>query len=197
MTTPPASAPSSSPPYYSCRWMTGGPWLLGANLHDGAVVASYPWDHYTDPAQKTGPHATPDNAVFQRLAATYAENNPAMSNSSACLKYAWLEPTTNGAAWYPKNGTMKDFGYRETGSLDLVLELACCKFLPSYFLPREWDHNRWARCLHIHGMELCLLFQLEELAPYGWFFSTSCGGLQPSAATVGPSGPIIRPFGPT
>ena len=22
-------------------------WLIGVNFHDGAVVASYPWDHYT------------------------------------------------------------------------------------------------------------------------------------------------------
>ena len=101
-----------------------------------------------------------------------------MRNSSACLKYSWLGPTTNGAAWYPKvpklhiqqvnkerssyflnipslfytpkrgifnyvykkkpfsipmyhlpqtlmfqNGTMKDFGYRETGCLDMVMEV--------------------------------------------------------------------------
>ena len=30
------------------RWMLDdGGWLIGANFHDGAVVASYPWDHYT------------------------------------------------------------------------------------------------------------------------------------------------------
>ena len=22
-------------------------WLIGVNFHDGAVVTSYPWDHYT------------------------------------------------------------------------------------------------------------------------------------------------------
>ena len=30
------------------RWMLDeGGWLIGVNFHDGAVVASYPWDHYT------------------------------------------------------------------------------------------------------------------------------------------------------
>ena len=65
-----------------------------------------------------------------------------MRNSSGCLKYHWLGPTTNGAAWYPKNGTLKDFAYREAASLDLVVELSCCKFPPAYFLPREWESNR-------------------------------------------------------
>jgi len=95
-----------------------------------------------DPEQRTGEHHTADQAVFRALAGAYADNHPGMRNSSACLKYSWLGPTTNGAAWYPKNGTMKDFGYRETGCLDMVMELACCKFLPHYFLPREWDNNR-------------------------------------------------------
>ena len=123
-------------------WLSSNPFVLGANFHDGAVVASYPWDHYTDPARKTGDHPTLDDKMFRRLAGLYAEHNPAMRNSSSCLKYSWLGPTTNGAAWYPKNGTLKDWSYRETNSLDLVLELSCCKYPVEYFLPRELDNNR-------------------------------------------------------
>ena len=80
--------------------------------------------------------------MFQHIAKGYADNNPAMSNSSACLKYQWLGSTTNGAKWYPKNGTLKDYSYQNTNSLDFVIELSCCKFPRSYFLPREWDNNR-------------------------------------------------------
>ena len=79
--------------------------------------------------------------MFRQLSELYADHNPAMRNSSSCLKYSWLGPTTNGAAWYPKNGTLKDWSYRETNSLDLVLELSCCKYPVEYFLPREWDNN--------------------------------------------------------
>ena len=123
-------------------WLSSNPFVLGANFHDGAVVASYPWDHYSDPGQRTGPHPTLDDEMFRQLASVYADHNPAMSNSSACLKYSWLGPTTNGAAWYPKTGTLKDWSYRTTNSLDLVLELSCCKYPREYFLPREWDNNR-------------------------------------------------------
>ena len=95
-----------------------------------------------DPDKKTGDQPTLDNDVFQRLAGSYAENHATMTNSSACLKYSWLGPVTNGAAWYPKNGTLKDFSYQWTNCLELVIELSCCKFIKNYFLPREWDNNR-------------------------------------------------------
>ena len=126
------------------NWLTGNTFVLGANFHGGAVVASYPWDHYEPPHQdmgELGEHQTLDDSLFKNIATSYAENNPAMSNSSSCKKYAWLGSTTNGAKWYPKNGTLKDFSYQQTNSLDFVFELSCCKYLRSYFLPREWDYN--------------------------------------------------------
>ena len=127
------------------NWLKGNPFVLGANFHGGAVVASYPWDHYERPQPdmgELGEHQTLDDSLFKNIAKSYAENNPAMSNSSSCKKYAWLGSTTNGAKWYPKNGTLKDFSYQQTNSLDFVFELSCCKYLRSYFLPREWDYNR-------------------------------------------------------
>ena len=29
------------------KWAVNNPWVVAANFHDGAVVTSYPWDHYT------------------------------------------------------------------------------------------------------------------------------------------------------
>jgi len=124
------------------QWALDSPWVVAANFHDGAVVTSYPWDYYTDPEQTSGEHPTLDNDMFKGLAGVYAENHATMTNGSACLKYSWLGPVTNGAAWYPKNGTLKDFTYQYTNCLELVIELSCCKFIKNYFLPREWDNNR-------------------------------------------------------
>ena len=54
------------------------PWVLSANFHDGAVVASYPYDDYRDGRQQSGIHKTPDHSFFQHLATTYATNHGTM-----------------------------------------------------------------------------------------------------------------------
>jgi len=123
------------------KWMMDEPWLLGANLHDGAVVASYPWDHYVD-ERKSGDHFTDDDDVYRDITDQYASDHLTMKNSSVCKKYAYLGPTTNGAAWYPKNGTLKDFGHMMSPALEFVFELSCCKYPNDYFLPREFENNR-------------------------------------------------------
>ena len=50
-----------------------------------------------------------------------------------------------------------------------------------------------------HFVNGLLFLMLEKLPTYGRLFSSSCGGLQPSAARAqwGPTGPKIGPFGPT
>ena len=80
--------------------------------------------------------------------------------SSFPSQYTWLGPVTNGAKWYPKNGTIKDFSYQKTNSLDLVLEVSCCKYLRSYFLPREWDNNRCCCIVEIISFNDHLLWLL-------------------------------------
>ena len=54
------------------------PWVLSANFHDGAVVASYPYDDYRDGGQQSGIHKTPDHTFFHHLATTYATNHGTM-----------------------------------------------------------------------------------------------------------------------
>jgi hypothetical protein len=33
-------------PFLICRWALEYPWVLAANFHDGAVVATFPFDYY-------------------------------------------------------------------------------------------------------------------------------------------------------
>ena len=49
------------------------PFVISANLHDGAVVVTYPFDHNRGNASSKG-HLTPDDDIFQHLAETYASN---------------------------------------------------------------------------------------------------------------------------
>jgi hypothetical protein len=60
----------------------------------GALVANYPWDNTPDgePAYT----ATPDDATFRHLAATYASRNPAMKASPVRLRNCLLTLVTSG-----------------------------------------------------------------------------------------------------
>lgn len=126
------------------RWTVDYPWVLGAGLHDGAVMVTYPWDN---PSSRPGQeHNTADQELFLHLAKGYVRSHPEMANSSC---YRSVEGgIVNGAFWNhnnrrsPVGGSMKDFSYLFSNSLELSLELSCCKYPPPHFLLREWDHNR-------------------------------------------------------
>merc|ERR1711962_875417 len=57
-------------------WILGNPFVLSANLHDGAVVANYPWDDSDLPPGKES--KTPDDNTFKALAEVYANSHQIM-----------------------------------------------------------------------------------------------------------------------
>jgi len=118
------------------------PWVLSANFHDGAVVASYPYDDYRDGGQQSGIHKTPDHEFFHHLATTYATNHGTMMDPQVCTRWWFEKGITNGADWYPLNGGMQDFNYIFTNDMEITLELSCCKFPKRYYLNKEWERNQ-------------------------------------------------------
>lgn len=76
------------------------PWALGANFHEGALVANIPWDGY-DTTGASGPYrrgdyaACPDDATYVYLAKAYAANSPPLAAS----RY-FKDGVTNGAKWW-------------------------------------------------------------------------------------------------
>ena len=118
------------------------PWVLSANFHDGAVVASYPYDDYRPGKKQNGIHETPDHAFFRSLASTYATNHQTMLDQSVCTRWYFQDGITNGADWYALYGGMQDFNYIFTNDFEVTMELSCCKYPKSYYLNKEWERNK-------------------------------------------------------
>lgn len=118
------------------------PWVLSANFHDGAVVASYPYDDYRPGEAQNGIHETPDHSFFKHLASTYATNHQTMLDQSVCTKWYFNDGITNGADWYPLHGGMQDFNYIFTNDFEVTMELSCCKYPSRYYLNKEWERNK-------------------------------------------------------
>lgn len=85
------------------NWLKDTKFVASAGMHEGAMVANYPWDGTADRSTKY--EACPDDATFQHLARTYAQSHKTMA-----LPTNTEFPdggTTNGAAWYPIWGGMQ------------------------------------------------------------------------------------------
>ncbi|XP_040583270.1 carboxypeptidase D isoform X1 [Lepeophtheirus salmonis] len=116
------------------------PFVLSANLHGGAVVASYPFDD--SKAHITGLYsASPDDDVFVFISRTYASNHKFMSRGNLCGDN-FTNGITNGAQWYDVPGGMQDYNYVHSNCFEITLELSCCKHPTKDNLVQEWINNK-------------------------------------------------------
>lgn len=130
-------------------WIDRIPFMLSANLHGGALVASYPFDNQPD---KNNPIKPPDLDVFKHLAEVYSFNHGSMFRGAACPEddRSFPNGTTVGANWYPLKGGMQDYNYYWTGCLEVTLEIACCKHPPYEQLPDYWRENKKSLLAYLH-----------------------------------------------
>lgn len=123
------------------EWILYNPFVLSANLHGGAVVASYPFDNSIKHRTCCENSLAPDDKVFKNLALVYASNHPTMRRGLNCNE-SFPRGITNGAYWYELDGGMQDFNYVFTNCFEITLELSCCKFPKASELPSEWRKNK-------------------------------------------------------
>lgn len=124
-------------------WLAAIPFVISANMHNGDLVANYPYDE----AKVNKQHSytgSPDDKTFIELARSYSEYHRWMAvDHEACDKdnFAKNDGITNGAEWYSVPGGMQDFNYLEYNCLEITLELGCNKFPEAKELPQLWLDN--------------------------------------------------------
>uniref|UniRef100_A0A6G1SHC6 Carboxypeptidase D n=1 Tax=Aceria tosichella TaxID=561515 RepID=A0A6G1SHC6_9ACAR len=134
------------------RWSHEYPFVLGANLHGGSLVANYPFDG--NGKKENGLYtAAPDNELFIHLAKTYSSNHRTMYKGEHCydicgpdkaslLNERFSDGITNGASWYVLYGGIQDWVYLNTDCFSITVELGCKKYPLAKDMPRYWADNK-------------------------------------------------------
>lgn len=137
-------------------WLKTQTFLLSANLHGGAVVASYPYDNSNSGRElQGGASVSPDNDVFVHLAEVYSFTHTSMHLGNSCIgSKPFTNGITNGYQWYSLPGGMQDYNYVWAQCLELTLELSCCKYPPESELQGLWESNRAALLTYIRQVHL-------------------------------------------
>ncbi len=108
---------------------------LCATFHGGSLVANYPFDGSAQVHGHT-PAPTVDDALFQRLASSYANAHPKMRASEE-----FPGGITNGAQWYVLYGGLQDWNYLSAGCPEVTLEVSEVKRPAPELLPGYWQDN--------------------------------------------------------
>ena len=132
------------------QWLKDYPFVLSASLHNGALVANYPYDN-----SKTGLSvytATNDDDIFIQLSLAYSNAHPTMHLGKPCAGdiEGFERGITNGADWYTLNGGMQDFNYLRGGCMEVTIEQNCQKFPEEPKMGKIWVDNKAALIAYIH-----------------------------------------------
>ncbi|XP_064870000.1 carboxypeptidase M-like, partial [Oncorhynchus nerka] len=136
-------------------WLKTESFVLSANLHGGAVVASYPYDNSNGVSCRVDP-VFPDNDVLIQLAKTYSYTHSQMHKETTVHDSKdFKEGITNGYYWYPLPGGMQDYNYVWGQCPEITLELVLLwKFPPESDLPGLWDANQAALLAYMQQVHL-------------------------------------------
>ena len=137
------------------QWIKAYPFVLSANLHNGALVANYPYDN-----SNTGLSvytACPDDDIFRQLALSYSKAHSTMHLGLPCPGdrihphgNGFVDGITNGAAWYSVSGGMQDYNYMQSNCFEITIEQGCTKYPYASELENIWYANKDALLAYIH-----------------------------------------------
>jgi carboxypeptidase D len=157
------------------KWIQEYPFVLSANLHNGALVANYPYDN-----SKSGNNvytASPDDDIFRQVSLAYSEAHPTMHLGLPCPGdlTGFTDGITNGAAWYSVKGGMQDYNYLHSNCFEITIEQGCYKYPYASSLSHIWSLNKGA---------LVAFIQEAQKGVKGFVFDSNCNPLVNATITV-------------
>ena len=125
------------------KWIHDNSFALSISFHGGAVGAFWPYDDGSCQNDTPCISATPDNELMKVLATKFACSHADMHLGGGCNgKYIFPKGVSNGAMWYPIDGSMTDYNYLYSNCFEITVELTCCKYPLAKHLMPEWRKNK-------------------------------------------------------
>ena len=122
-------------------WLKQYHFVLSANLHNGALVANYPYDN--SPSGNNVYTASPDDDIFRQVSLAYSYSHHTMYRGNPCPgDNGFPDGITNGADWYSIDGGMQDYNYLHSSCFEITIEQGCRKYPYANELEGIWNANR-------------------------------------------------------
>lgn len=130
-------------------WLKQYHFVLSANLHNGALVANYPYDN--SHSGRSIYTSSPDDDIFRQVSLAYSYGHETMYLGEPCPTDSAGFPNgiMNGADWYNVDGGMQDYNYLQSNCFEITIEQGCYKFPYASELEGIWNANRDALILFI------------------------------------------------
>ena len=135
------------------NWLDQYHFVLSANLHNGALVANYPYDN--SPSGSSVYTESPDDDIFRQVSLAYSYGHETMHLGEPCVgDSGFPDGITNGAEWYNVDGGMQDYNDLHSGCFEITVEQGCHKFPYASELEEIWNANRDALILFIRQVHV-------------------------------------------
>ena len=130
-------------------WIDAYPFVLSANMHNGALVANYPYDNTREGLSVYS--ESPDDDIFIQLSRAYSFAHGTMYIGEPCPNDSdgFTDGITNGADWYNVDGGMQDYNYVNSNCFEITIEQGCFKYPYTSQLEGLWELNKEALVAYI------------------------------------------------
>jgi len=97
-------------------------------------------------------------------------NRKILTNEDCLSGYVNEGYVTRGADWYELTGGMQDYGYLNYGTIEVTMEISCCKYPVSNSLENYWNYNRDAIIEYLYQAQRGLIFLNKKKISQSFIF---------------------------